>query len=251
MVAVLFILILTSNFIMKESSNESIHDEEKDKNNVKDFIKISESITNYDYFFSICLIGRQNVGKTSLLYRFSENKFTDNYINTIGVDFKVISLKYKGHHIKVNMWDTAGQERFKSITINYFRIANGFFFVYDVNNKDSFDALSDWICLAKNNNKESKVNFLVGNKVDLQREVSKEEAIQFAEKNNLIYFETSAINNENVDESFYYMTKKLILSKNEEKRQLINPSSDEKNSVFIGHLLKSNVEEKKENNNCC
>jgi len=148
------------------------------------------------------------VGKTSLLNRFCDNNFKEKYLNTIGVDFKIISLNYKGNNIKLHLWDTAGQERFKSIAVNYYRNVLGFYYVFDVSNRESFQALDKWISLANTHNKTSIVNMLVANKIDLERKVSREEALQFAQKNNLIYYETSAKNSENVDNSFYIMTVK-------------------------------------------
>ena len=131
--------------------------------------------------FRVCLIGNICVGKTSLLSRYSDNYFKQIYSATIGVDFRVITLKYKDIVAKVHVWDTAGQERFKSISINYYRSSNGFIYVYDITNKESFQNLDSWIHLTNENCNTNVINFLVGNKSDLEnREVSKEEGEEFA-----------------------------------------------------------------------
>lgn len=205
----------TNNGIEKKTNNQEINvDETKTKDqeleSISDIVRINENITNYDYIFSVCLIGNANVGKTSLLTRYCEGIFKDKYQNTIGVDFKIISLKYKGQNIKLHLWDTAGQERFRSITVNYFRNVHAFFFVYDLNNKESFDNLNQWVELAKSYNKNTNVNFLVANKCDLAREVTQNDGKEYAKNNNLIYFETSAKKNENVETSFNYMTHLLF-----------------------------------------
>jgi Ras-related protein Rab-1A len=187
---------------MNEISLNTPHDAQVDR--------VLENVSKYEYMFSVCLIGNTNVGKTSLLTRYCDNIFKEKYTNTIGVDFRIISLKHKDHNIKLHLWDTAGQERFKSISVNYFRKVHGFFFVFDLSNRESFDQLVNWIDLAKNYNKHAMVNFLVGNKSDLERHISEKEAIEFAESRNLIYYEASAKTSDNVEKSFHYMTFKLF-----------------------------------------
>ena len=202
-----------------------------DTNLNKNVSKIYDFVDSYQYTFSLCLIGNADVGKTSLLNRFCDNNFKEKYLNTIGVDFKIISLNYKGNNIKLHLWDTAGQERFKSIAVNYYRNVLGFYYVFDVSNRESFQALDKWISLANTHNKTSIVNMLVANKIDLERKVSREEALQFAQKNNLIYYETSAKNSENVDNSFYIMTVKLFeyYSKNQKLYEMSTVCGQKRN----------------------
>ena len=200
-----------------ENNNNQIKENEED-------IKL-EKITNndiqYKYMFRICFIGNAYVGKTSLLSRYTDSNFKLNYKPTIGVDFQVITLKYKDIVAKVHIWDTAGQERFISVASNYYRSCNGFIYVYEITNRDSFNKLDFWINLTHENCDSNVINFLVGNKSDLEdkREVTKEEAQNFAQKYNLIFLETSAKNNNNVDKLFEYFTYKLIdyYEKNKEK----------------------------------
>ena len=181
-----------------------------DKDSIAQIERMHENVNKYEYLFSVCLIGNANVGKTSLLTRYCDNVFKEKYSNTIGVDFRIVNLKHKDTFIKLHIWDTAGQERFRSITVNYFRNVHGFFFIFDLSNKESFEKINEWLELAKTYNKNAMINFLVGNKSDNNREVSEKQAIEFAEMKNLIYYETSAKTNENVENSFHYMTYKLI-----------------------------------------
>ena len=185
----------------KEENEENIHLE-----------KIVDNTIHHKYMFRICLIGNICVGKTSLLARYADNSFKESYANTIGVDFRVITLKYKDIIAKVHIWDTAGNERFKSITINYYRSSHGFIYVYDITSKESFENLDMWINLTNENCGTNAINFLVGNKSDLEkeREVSKEEGEEFAKKYDLIFIETSAKNNDNVGKLFEFFTYKLI-----------------------------------------
>jgi small GTP-binding protein len=173
--------------------------------------RVSEYIAKHDYMFRICIVGDANVGKTSLLTRYCDNVFKETYNNTIGVDFRVVTLKFQDSYTKVHIWDTAGQERFKSISVNYFRSTHGFIFLYDVSNRASFLNLNSWIELAFNTNKSSVVNFLIGNKTDLEnREVSQEEGKELAARWKFNFLETSAKKNENVEVAFKFFAFKLI-----------------------------------------
>ena len=196
---------------------KKIFDEELSAENLQQIPRFSikrvpEYISQSDYSFRICVIGDSSVGKTSLLTRYCDNVFKENYNSTIGVDFRVVSLKCKNISAKVHIWDTAGQERFKSISINYFRACHGFMFIYDITSKESFTNVNKWMELAFSNNRMSVANFLVGNKKDLEekREVSVEEAKELAYLKKLLYLETSAKNNSNVEKAFEYMSYKLI-----------------------------------------
>ena len=130
-------------------------EEKKDENELEEdkFIKNVEKINDYQlqhkYLFPICLLGEAGVGKTSLLTRFCDNSFKERYNNTIGVDFRVITLKYKNIISKIHIWDTAGQERFRSLALNYINNSQGFIFVYDITNRESFNNVENWVNLAK------------------------------------------------------------------------------------------------------
>ena len=211
---------MEENVENKKEKDENNKEKEDDIDNIHMEI-INDSNIGYKYIFRICLLGDSGVGKTSLLTRFVDRSFTDYYHNTIGVDFRVVTLKYKDIISKVHIWDTAGQERFKSIAVNYFRSTHGFIFVYDITDDNSFSNIESWINLAFNNSSLQVVNFLVGNKSDeeSQREVDKNKAMEFAQLKNLNFLETSAKNNDNVEKLFEYFTYKLIeyFSNNKDK----------------------------------
>ena len=193
---------------MSSTTNEN----SDDKNNFPKLTRISEYQQNQKYIFSICLLGDSAVGKTSLLTRYCDGTFKEKYGNTIGVDFRVVTLKYENTITKIHIWDTAGQERFKSIAVNYFKNSHGFIFVYDISNSSSFNDVKNWIELAFANNKSANINFLVGNKCDLesQRQVNVNEGEELAKMRNFTFFETSAKENKDVKKMFEFFAYKLI-----------------------------------------
>ena len=194
--------------------------EQNNQNNAnnegEDYINSIERLDDYQlphkYLFRLCLLGEAGVGKSSILTRFCDNTFKENYNNTIGLDFRVVTLKYKDIISKLHIWDTAGQERFRSLSLNYLHNSHGFIFVYDVSDKNSFNNIINWINLGFDNNKNSIINFLIGNKCDLEnkRQVSQNEGEQFAKEKNLIFLEASCKNDQNVQKIFYYFNYKLI-----------------------------------------
>ncbi|XP_065052568.1 ras-related protein Rab-1B-like [Rhopilema esculentum] len=166
-----------------------------------------------DYVFKIIIVGDAGVGKSCLLRRFADQSFTDNYINTIGVDFKVRTLELFGKTVKLNIWDSAGQERFRTIVNTYYRGAHGIIVVYDTTDRDSFEHLPSWLSdvseLAEPNSKK----MLVGTKIDLdsvERQVPKDVVSRYAESINVPFVETSSKTGHNVEQAFNQMTSLLL-----------------------------------------
>ncbi|EEB90600.1 hypothetical protein MPER_11169 [Moniliophthora perniciosa FA553] len=101
--------------------------------------------SEYDYLFKLLLIGDSGVGKSCLLLRFADDTYTESYISTIGVDFKIRTIELEGKTVKLQIWDTAGQERFRTITSSYYRGAHGIIVVYDVTDNDTFTNVKQWL----------------------------------------------------------------------------------------------------------
>lgn len=158
----------------------------------------------YDYLFKIVLIGDSGVGKSNLLSRFTRNEFNLESKSTIGVEFATKSIQAEGKTIKAQIWDTAGQERYRAITSAYYRGAVGALLVYDITKHVSFENVERWLKELRDHADANTVIMLVGNKSDLRhlRAVSTEEAMAFAEKNNLAFIETSALEATGVDTAF-------------------------------------------------
>ena len=87
------------------------------------------------------VLGDSGLGKTTILLRFSENKFDPSYLSTIGVDLKAKCVKVDNYEVKLRLYDTASQERFHSITSKFYKDADGIILCYDITNRESFDRI--------------------------------------------------------------------------------------------------------------
>lgn len=159
----------------------------------------------YDYLFKVVLIGDSGVGKSNLLSRFTRNEFNLESKSTIGVEFATKSIKTEGKTIKAQIWDTAGQERYRAITSAYYRGAVGALLVYDISKHATFENVERWLKELRDHADSNIVIMLVGNKSDLRhlRAVSTDEAMAFAEKHNLAFIETSALDSTGVETAFH------------------------------------------------
>lgn len=172
----------------------------------------SVSSITYDKKLKIMVVGESLVGKTSLIRRYTKNKFGGDYLATIGIDFQFKYLDINGKKVKVELWDTAGQERFKSIAKTYFQSSDGLLIVYDITCRNSFSKLDDWFEQIRLNAPENSKLMLVGNKKDIEkkREVSMEEGLNFANQNNVKFYETSAKDGTNVNSVFELLAQEII-----------------------------------------
>ena len=161
----------------------------------------------YDHLFKLLLIGDSGVGKSCLLLRFADDTYTESYISTIGVDFKIRTLNLDGKTIKLQIWDTAGQERFRTITSSYYRGAHGIIIVYDVTDMESFNNVKTWLSEIEKYASDNVNKLLVGNKSDLvvKKTVDTNTAKEFADSLGIPFLETSAKNSTNVEEAFMKM----------------------------------------------
>ena len=164
----------------------------------------------------ILLIGDSQVGKTSLLLKYTEHVFPEEHIATIGVEYKDKFILKDNYNIRLQIWDTAGQERFHSITKNIYRNANGVLFVYDITNQESFSNIKNWIKDLQNVGNDIK-GVIIGNKIDLEqkRDVSKQDLEEIGKKYNMPILETSAKQSINVNEGFELLVNELLKGKNE------------------------------------
>ena len=199
------------------------------------------------YIIKILTLGDTMVGKSSIVLRFSDNKFDDNQFATIGIDFKTKYIKVRDASVKVLIWDTAGQEKFRNIAKQYYKGANGVLLIYDVGNRKSFERLEYWISELKENNKIDELyTILVGNKIDLRekRVISREEGERYALNNNINYSEVSAKTGEGILELFNEITKGTM-----DKIFSANGENNEDKEQIYAYLDSKNLKKKKKK--CC
>ena len=185
--------------------------EESEEILIQKIKKLDDFQLPFQYIFRFCLLGDPGVGKTSLITRFCDDSFKENYNNTIGIDFRLASLKYKKIITKIHIWDTAGQERFRSLALNYINNSHGFAFLYDITDKNSYKNITKWINIALEKNNNSKFNFLIGNKSDKEneRQVPQNEAEQFAKEKNLFFWKP-LLEMMKLLKNFFFILPKLI-----------------------------------------
>ncbi|RNA39647.1 Ras-related Rab [Brachionus plicatilis] len=173
-------------------------------------------------------MGDYDVGKSNLLSRISLNEFNIESKTTIGVEFATKKIQIEGRTIKAQIWDTAGQERFRCIPTAYYKTSAGAFLVYDITNRRSFENLKLWLKELSQYTDDQVAILLVGYKSDLRhlRAVPTDEAKVFADKNNLPFIETSALDSTNVEIAFH----KIMTNIFKKQINLIKKNTDDKNS---------------------
>lgn len=166
----------------------------------------------YDHLIRLLLVGETGVGKTCLLCRFTSGDYVESHISTIGIDFKMKTIELEGQTVKVQIWDTAGQERFEAITKQFYRRAQGVMLVFDICNKSSFEAMPRWLNYVKQFSTDRVSVTLIGNKSDChdKRQVSVVEAQQFADKNEINFYEVSARDRNNLEKPFLDMCREVL-----------------------------------------
>lgn len=154
--------------------------------------------------FNISLLGESEVGKTRITNCYLGKEIEEINLSTIGIESYLDVAKFDGEEYKFKIYDTAGQERYRSISKSTIKITDGFLLVFSVANKQSFTLIDYWFNSIKEEiDIKKKVIFLVGNKIDLEnREVSNEEAVNYAKMKDILYFETSARTGFGVKEVF-------------------------------------------------
>ena len=167
-------------------------------------LKESKIIRAVENSINLLLLGSTTVGKTSFAQRVFKNQFKEETISTLGIDIETTVAELYGCLVKIELWDTVGQERLRSLPQKYYSKGDGFFLLYDVTDRKSFEDISGWIQdirKARGNANENELKkkpddevlVLIGNKIDLidKRQVTKEEAKELAKQFNVKYYETS------------------------------------------------------------
>ncbi len=154
--------------------------------------------------YKMILFGTVAVGKTSLLERFVNDKFEENYICTLGYNVYEKLISYTECTISLVIYDIGGQEGYRDLRKRYAQGAHTAFIIYDITNQDSFIDIIKW--------KSDLIEFagnipfiIIGNKMDLKdkRQVPKDKALKTSvELGALDFFETSAKTGNGIEDAF-------------------------------------------------
>ena len=155
-----------------------------------------------EFKFKITLFGPGGVGKTSLLLRYIKDYFSDDLKKTIGSNFLIKDVEIDGKAVRLLLWDIGGQPQFHKLRTIYFKGSNGALGVFDLSSSQTLLKIPGWISSIKKSVKRSIPMILLGNKVDLEREIDREEAEDLAKRLNCEYLETSAKTGINVESAF-------------------------------------------------
>jgi small GTP-binding protein len=178
----------------------------------------------------VILIGDSMVGKTQLACRFAEGEFSEEAMATIGVDFKVREITVDSEKYKLQVWDTGGQERYRTFIQSCYRRARGVLIVFDWARQDSFNHLTRWFELAYEAIEKDTIPLvLVGNKEDLEHQVSDDQAKAFAEEYQVELLSASAKTGNGVNEVFQKVAEMAV---KDLKAKVAAPGPD------FGRLLK-------------
>ena len=171
---------------------------------------LKNNIQKYEDSINIIIIGDTNVGKTTLMKRYINDKFTENIIPSLGIELYRKIKEINGKKYLIKIWDTCGQERFKALTQNYYRNADGVMILFDSNNIKSFQNLNFWLNSLKEYSIKNFPLIIIGTKSDLPINVHDNDINIFCNQFNIKWFRTSAKTGENISISFDFLTKEII-----------------------------------------
>ena len=169
----------------------------------------------FDTSCKVLILGESKVGKSSILNRFTEKTYLESLSPTLGIDYKIMKMNISGFELKMQIWDTAGQERFRSITESFYKGCQAVLLVFDLTDKDTFYKIKNWLNNINEKAGNSVFIVLVGNKCDLKSNedveiVSQDEIYQMTQDTDIKYFATSAKEDVNIQEVFYYIARAVV-----------------------------------------
>lgn len=206
--------------------------------------------------FKFIIIGDHEVGKTSIVRRYVDKKFSKDYRATIGLNIMNHVFKFLGNEISITLWDIGAQQYFKRFRKTYYTGAQAGFIVFDLTNRESYESIEAWYDeLAEFLDNRDIPTVIVGNKIDLadNRVVSFQEGVLLANKlsqkgmSKISYIETSALTGENVDDAFslisyFYIQKSQELEEkilNKDLKQTIDSILEKKDSLTLTFMTET------------
>ena len=211
-----------------------------------------------DYSFKILFLGGIGVGKTSIIFRYVNDKLQNNQKSTIGIDYKTKIIEYKSKKIKLKIFDTSGQERFRTLTKSYYQGSDGIIIVFDIKRKETFEEITYWMEEINKNCDKNKIGLvLVGNKNDgdiSERKINKEQGINVSNIYGFKYIETSALINDNIKQCFDLIIYSIFEKKNIKLDNTNTKTNNNKGTIILDNNYNNNMNNQYDENNifsCC
>jgi len=167
---------------------------------------------NKKFSLKVIIIGEPAVGKTSLVKKFVSGQFSKDYRSSIGTNIFAKKLKLDNEiDTTIQLWDIAGQERWTNMRHLYYAGAKGVLIVGDLTRKNTFVQIEKfWVPDVKKYCNVSPI-LLLGNKNDLEKQLSEKEIYSMGERINAIsIINTSAKTGENVESAFKIISEEAI-----------------------------------------
>jgi Ras-related protein Rab-1A len=163
----------------------------------------------------VILVGESQVGKTSIISRYTKNLYLENTKRTLSAYSTKKIIEIDGYKIELQIWDTVGQEQYRSVTSIFYKEALVCILVYDITNRDSFDSIKNyWHNEIIKNGKKGVIIGIAGNKSDLyeSEKVSEKEGQEYSDSINAYFKLVSAKNNISINEFFKSLVEKFVKS---------------------------------------
>ena len=195
---------ISLNILKKKTGNneqsskiKNLNNNNKNQQKIEKEKKINKDETN-NRDYKVVFLGSPECAKTKLIHKIIYGEF-NNQLLTIGVDYYTKDVKLKnGKIVKLELFDTSDQKRLTAISLSYVHIADCIVLVFSVANEDDLLEIKNSIYPLSKNHSNNKLMYLIGNKIDEKRKINKEEAMNFANENNLRYFEISSKTGEGI-----------------------------------------------------
>lgn len=232
-----------NNINIPNDNENALYEKNQEENNVQEKKEVQNEVPKMNpsplfntkkntYTLKIIVIGDIAVGKTSVIDRYINNKFSEQHKTTINCEFKKKRIDIDGENeANLQIWDTQGEERFMSVTKQYYNDSHGAILVYDLTQKETFTKMNKWLKDLKNNAPKNIVITIVGNKSDLVNEKVDLGNDLEPFKENYLYQEVSAKSGTNISLVFENLTHKIIEKLKEAKEKGIEDDIPQRNSI--------------------